>query len=60
MEQIDHMVFESTGIGRLKQQFYRINKQLDLIMYMQVGMAVKYDIYIENIFGKELKLRALN
>jgi|TARA_B110000285_G_C14723145_1_gene423042 hypothetical protein len=52
---MDFMLNETTGLGRLKSRMMIINKQLDEILYMTVGQAEKYDIYLHNIFGPELE-----
>lgn len=54
-QQMDFMINETTGLGRLKTRMMEVNRQLESILYMIVGQAYKYDLHFQNIFGHELE-----
>ena len=51
---IDRMLDEASGIGRLNNCLYKLCKSLDNYIYKIVGMAIKYDMHMEFVFGESL------
>lgn len=51
---IRKMIRKSRGIGRLAMGLSKLDEHMDLLIFKIVGQALKYDFYLEKIFGEEL------
>ena len=52
---IKKMLKRSRGIGRLALELQRLDRSMDLIMYQIYGQSLKYDLYLEQVLGDELR-----
>ena len=51
---VQKLLDQANGFGRLNMVLSRINLKMDELIWKMMGQCMKYDFYLEHIFGDDL------